>query len=281
MSEASDADVVAGFGDEWSRFDQAVRTEADLRQSFDRYFAVFPWDRLPAEPRGFDLGCGSGRWARFVAERCGSLTCIDPAQKALDVAQRNLADHPNVDFLHAAAGALPLAGEEYDFGYSLGVLHHTPDPSLGLRDAVRILRPGAPFLVYVYYALDNRPVWFRAIWRVTNGVRTLVSRLPHPLRYGTSQVIAVGVYWPLSRLARLAERLGRNPDRIPLSGYRDKPFYVLRTDALDRFGTRIEHRFTREGVVEWMEAAGLERITVSDGEPYWCAVGFKPATTSA
>ena len=66
-----DADTVAGFGREWMSFDQSALEESELRKIFDQYFALFPWQRLPAAAVGFDLGCGSGRWARLVAERVG------------------------------------------------------------------------------------------------------------------------------------------------------------------------------------------------------------------
>lgn len=270
-----DSDVVAGFGDEWSRFSQDRRTESELRQTFERYFSIFPWELVATSSVGFDLGCGSGRWARFVSQRCGRLVCIDASEEALQVAQRLLAEQSNTEFHCASAGDLPFADDTFDFGYSLGVLHHTPEPLVGLRDAVRVLRPGAPLLVYLYYALDNRPAWFRFTWRLTDVVRRGVSRAPHPIRYALSQVLAVTVYWPLARFARVVARLGGPADRIPLAGYSDKPFYVMRTDALDRFGTRIEHRFTREGVIEAMSAAGLVDVRVSDTAPYWCAVGVK------
>jgi len=140
-----------------------------------------------------------------------------------------------------------------------------------------VLKPGSPFLVYVYYALDDRPPWFRALWRATNAIRLAVSRLPHRLRYFVSQVFAAVVYWPLARAALVAEKVGRNPELMPLSAYRKKPFYVMRTDALDRFGTRIEHRFTRSALVEWMDRAGLERVEVGAAAPFWCATGLKKA----
>ena len=49
----------------------------------------------------------------------------------------------------------------------------------------------------------------------------------------------------------------------------------MRTDALDRFGTRLEQRFTRSEIEEMMRKAGLERIEFSSDLPYWCAVGFR------
>jgi SAM-dependent methyltransferase len=178
-------------------------------------------------------------------------------------------------FVQSAAGELPIRDCSLDFGYCLGVLHHTPDPLVGLTDAVRSLKPGAPILVYLYYALDNRPPWFRSLWRVSDALRRRVSRWPFRLRYIISQLIAAVVYLPLARLAALMERTGRDVDGFPLSAYRHRGFYLMRNDALDRFGTRLERRFTRPEVAELLGAAGLERVTV-EGPPYWCAVGYKP-----
>lgn len=272
-----DRGVVAGFGAEWSRFDQSRRSEEDLRATFESYFRLFPWGRLPEGASGFDLGCGSGRWAKFVAGRVGSLLCVDASREALAVARRNLVNCANVSFQQGSAGCLPLAARSFDFGYSLGVLHHIPSPALGLADAVRLLKPGAPLLLYLYYALDDRPGWYRAIWKAANAGRVFVSALPTRPRHAVCEAIALAVYWPLSRAARLVERLGLDCNRIPLAAYRHKPLYVLRTDALDRFGTRIEHRFTREHLVRLMESCGLERVSVSPLAPFWCAVGFARA----
>ena len=83
------------------------------------------------------------------------------------------------------------------------------------------------------------------------------------------------VYFPLARTAGLLEKLGLNVESLPLSVYRHHSFYTMRTDALDRFGTRLEQRFTRAQITEMMQSAELENIRFSDGFPFWCAVGFK------
>jgi hypothetical protein len=62
---------------------------------------------------------------------------------------------------------------------------------------------------------------------------------------------------------------------VPLSNYRNKSFYSMRTDALDRLGTRLEHRFTQAEIRRMMEAAGLDDIRFSPTVPFWCAVGIK------
>jgi SAM-dependent methyltransferase len=272
-----DRRTVDGFGDEWRRFDQRVVSAEEQAALFAAYFAVFPWDALPAGAVGFDLGCGSGRWARQVAPRVGRLHAIDPAADALAVARANLAGCANVELHHAGVDTIPLADGSMDFGYSLGVLHHVPDTAAGLRDCVRKLKPGAPFLLYLYYAFDNRPWWFRQVWRASDLVRRGVSRLPPGARYAASQALAAGVYWPLARGARVLDRLGVDVERVPLSAYRDRSFYVMRNDALDRFGTRLEQRFTRAEMQALMERAGLERVRFHAGVPYWTAVGYRRA----
>jgi ubiquinone/menaquinone biosynthesis C-methylase UbiE len=272
-----DEEVVEGFGDEWSRFDQEAFAGDEFERTFAAYFRVFPWDDLPPDAVGFDLGCGSGRWARGVAPRVGRLHCIDASSAALAVARRNLAGEDNVEFHHASVDSIPLDRESMDFGYCLGVLHHVPDTEAGMREAVTQLKPGAPFLVYLYYSFDNQPAWYRYLWKGSDLLRAGVSRTPLPLRYALSQLIAGAVYYPLARTARVAEKLGANVHSFPLSMYRNLSFYVMRTDSLDRFGTRLEQRFSRAEIEAMMSRAGLTDIRFSEEPPYWCAAGIRGA----
>jgi SAM-dependent methyltransferase len=268
-----DAKTVEGFGDEWSRFDQIGMADYDSKRLFESYFSVFPWTKLTKNSVGFDLGCGSGRWAKLAAPRVGKLHCIDPSN-AIDVARKNLQDIGNCEFHQAGVDDIPLMDYSMDFGYSLGVLHHIPDSQAALTSCVAKLKPGAPFLVYLYYKFDNRPVWFQFLWKMSELIRAVVSRLPYGLRYQVSQVIAFFIYWPLARFAGLAESTGLNVKNFPLSFYRNCGFYVMRTDALDRFGTPLEQRFTKAQISKMMHVAGLADIKFSDNAPFWCAVGY-------
>ncbi|MGF1644438.1 MAG: class I SAM-dependent methyltransferase [Thiotrichales bacterium] len=270
-----DDTVVAGFGDEWTRFDQTGLPDAERKRWFEAYFAVFPWYRLDPTAVGFDLGCGSGRWAALVAPRVGRLLCVDASEAALAVARRNLEHLDNCELIHASVDGLPFADASMDFGYSLGVLHHVPDTRAGIAACVRKLKPGAPFLVYLYYAFDNRPGWFRVAWKLSDLLRGVVSRAPHGVRYALSQALAALLYWPLARGARWLERRGFEVTHLPLSAYRDSAFYVMRNDALDRFGTRLERRFTRAEIETLLHEAGLRDVRVHDGVPFWCAAGIK------
>lgn len=279
MIEAGNVDrkTVDGFGDEWTRFQQDGLSTQARQQIFNDYFRIFPWQSLPPDAIGADMGCGSGRWAMEVAPRVGRLLLVDASHAALNVARKNLSGAANVDFHEASIGELPMADASLDFAYSLGVLHHMPDTFSAIRSIFGKLKPGAPFLVYLYYRFDNRGPLFRGLWWLSDAARRVVSRLPHAPRYVVSQIIAALVYYPLSRMAGLASKVGISSKGWPLSYYADKPFYVLRTDALDRFGTRLEQRFTRREIEDMLLKAGFVDVEFSDAAPYWCAVARKPA----
>jgi ubiquinone/menaquinone biosynthesis C-methylase UbiE len=273
-----DPKVARGFGREWSTFRQDTDhlSQQQRQEIFDDYFRIFPWHLLPpGGGAGIDVGCGTGRWSMLVAPRVAHLHLIDASAEALAVAKQNLSAIKNVSYHAASVADMPLPAGSLDFAYSLGVLHHVPDTQSAIEAIAEILKPGAPFLVYLYYALDNRPIWYRALWRVSNLARIMISRLPHPMRLIVSQMIATLIYWPLARAAGLLSRSGWPPRSLPLSYYADKSFYVMRTDAYDRFCTRLEKRFTRREIEEMLDRAGFENIVFSDRVPFWCAVGIK------
>jgi SAM-dependent methyltransferase len=265
--------TIRGFGAEWSAFDQSALRGEEYQRIFDGYFRIFPFDSLSAKAEGFDLGCGSGRWAKSVAARVGKLHCIDASPLAVEVARKNLSGLMNIDFHVASVESIPLEDGSQDFGYSLGVLHHVPDTKSALSACARKLKIGAPFLVYLYYGFDNRPKWFRLLWTLSEVPRWLIARMPFALRRILTDGIALAIYWPLARSAGLLQRLGCNVSNMPLTTYRDLSFYTMRTDALDRFGTRLEQRFTRAEIKQMMEAAGLTDVLFSDLQPFWVAVG--------
>ena len=266
-------DVIEGFGEEWTRFDQTGLTPEERAAAFAAYFEVFPWNDLPPDAEGFDLGCGSGRWAALVAPRVGTIHCVDPSD-AIDVARQNLADFSNVRFHRRTAAELPFEPGSMDFGYSLGVLHHVADTEGALRKAVEALKPGAPLLVYLYYALDNRSRWFRALWQASDAARRVIARQPSAVRQRICDGLAGAVYFPLARSAAAAERLHVDVSGWPLSAYRHRSFYAMRTDALDRFGTRLEKRYTRDQMEALLRDAGLTDIRFCSSV-FWCAVGTR------
>ena len=273
-----DLQVTRGFSREWSAFRQdSDHLSQQQRQAiFNDYFRIFPWHLLPAGGGvGLDVGCGTGRWSVLVAPRVQHLHLLDASAEALSVAKQNLRSMNNVSYHLDSVAAIPLPPKSLDFAFSLGVLHHVPDTEAAIAAMADKLKPNAPFLIYLYYALDNRPIWYRLFWRITDLARLIVSRLPHPLRLAISQTVAALIYWPLARVARFVAQRGRSASALPLSYYADKSFYVMRTDAYDRFCTRLEKRFRRSEIERMLMRAGFKDITFSDKQPFWCAVGIR------
>lgn len=275
--------VVKGFGEEWQAFDHGSMDQRELAAMFEAYFTSFPWSELPPGAVGFDAGSGSGRWASLVAPRVSELHLIDASDSAMGVARDRLAASPNALFHVISLESVRLEdlglAAACDFGYCLGVLHHLEDPLSGLVRCVALLKPGAPFLIYVYHALEHLPAWQRAVWRISDVLRRGISRLPRRTRVWVTGAIALTVYLPLSSLARLIEVLGFEPSGVPLAAYRQRSFYVLRNDALDRFGTRVEKRFTRASLVELLSRAGLDRVEILDGHP-WLILAYRANLSS-
>jgi len=271
-----DQKVIEDFGDEWTDFTYESKTidQAELEKNFFQYFSIFPWNNIPNDAEGFDMGCGSGRWAQFVAPKVHSLNCIEPS-KALDIAKVNLQKLDNISFFHETTDSCSLNDQSQDFGYCLGVLHHIPDTQQALSDCARLLKKGAPFLLYLYYNLDNKPIWYRYIWKLSDFVRNIISILPRPIKKVFCLLIAALIYFPLSRLALFIELFGFNVSNFLLSDYRNKPFYQMRNDALDRFGTRLEQRFSRQKIEDMLLESGFQDISFSEEMPFWTSISYK------
>ena len=270
-----DNKVVKGFGEEWDSYNQSTLSEIEAKDLFNRYFNIFPDNFLQNNKVGIDIGCGSGRWAKQIAPLVKELHCVDASDQALGIAKKNLADFDNCIFYHINTDALESLNKTFDFGYSLGVLHHIPDTNKALTDSVSVLKEGAPFLLYLYFAFDNKPFWYKVFWKISEPIRYILSRTSFPVRKSITTLIALFIYFPLSRLALIIDKLGIKFDNMPLSSYKDTSFYTMRTDALDRFGTRLEQRFTKKEICTMMQNAGLTNIEFSNDIPYWTALGYK------
>ncbi len=266
--------VINSFGEEWKKFDQSKLNKFELNKIFKDYFKIFPWKSISKRSIGFDMGCGSGRWAKVVAPRVGLLNCIEPSL-AIDVAKKNLGQNKNIKFIQLAIEDVNLKPASQDFGYCLGVLHHTENTQKNLNKCISLLKRNAPFLVYLYYKFDNRNLIYFLIWKFSDILRRIISRLPEILKFFFSDLLAIFIYYPFAKVAFILDKINFNVKNIPLSYYKNLSFYTMRTDSRDRFGTYLEKRYTKKEIKNMLEKAGLRNIKFSKKAPYWCAVGFK------
>lgn len=272
--------TVQSFGEEWLRFENFSKEE--IEGAGAEYFDIVTEKMLHSEARVLDVGCGTGRWSKYLAPRVGFIEAIDPSD-AVFSAVKLLRESPNVRVAQAGVGNIPFADESFHFVLSLGVLHHLPDTQKAIDECTKKIKPGGWFLLYLYYSLDNRGHFFRFVFYWVCALRTLISSLPAKKKQSICDFIALFVYWPLARTCALLSFLGGESlaEKLPLYYYRKKSFYIMRNDSLDRFGTPLEKRFSRLEINEMLAKAGLENITFSSKAPYWHVVAQKPVAISS
>lgn len=267
-----DRKVVDSFGEEWSKFHHF--SQEDIDQLGDMYFDIITDEMVNSNTYGFDLGCGTGRWTKVLADRIGFMEAIDPSD-AIFTADELLKDDENVRLSRGSSDNIPFEDETFDFGMSIGVLHHIPNTQQAMRNCVEKVKKGGHFYTYLYYNFEDRGFLFKTIFGIVDGMRQVVSSLSPRLKKFVCDIIAVTIYMPLVLIARLFAKIGMDniAKKVPLYFYHDQSFYIIRNDALDRFGTALEQRFSRQEVISMMKKAGLDDIIVSDNAPYWHAVG--------
>ncbi len=269
----ADARTIESFGEEWNRF--SAFSDAELKKAGDQYFDIVTPDMLPAHSVALDIGCGMGRWSKYISPRVAFVEAIDPGPAVL-AAVPFLHPCRNVRVTQAGYGDIPFENESFDFVFSLGVVHHVPDTSGAIKEAASKVKRGGWLLLYIYYSLDNRGGWYRWLFSLSDVARRMISRLPRGLKVVVCDLIAIVVYLPFVLLARVITWFGGHARKgLPLSYYADKPFKVIRNDALDRFGTPLEKRFSREDIARMLTAAGLSDVVFSDSAPYWHVVARK------
>ena len=270
-----DKKTVEDFGEEWNKYNQSSIPDEELKKSWNQYFDMFSFEELSNDSEGFDMGCGSGRWAKFVANKVHLLNCVDPSEKALNVAKRNLSNFSNIRYFNASVNDNILKENSQDFGYCLGVLHHIPDTLEGIKACAKLLKKNAPFLLYLYYNFENRSSFFKLIWRLSDFIRKIISSLSPKTKIFITSIIAYLIYYPLARFVFISEKLGIDVSNLPLSDYRNKPIYFMKTDALDRFGTRLEKRFSKDEIKRMLQEAGFRDIRFSKNMPFWVSISRK------
>jgi SAM-dependent methyltransferase len=177
---------------------------------------------------------------------------------------------------------LPLRQSSFDMVYSLGVLHHLPEPEAGFQEILRYGRPGADVLVYLYWSLNDEPRWKKRLLNLVAMVRRVTTRLPFPLLRAFSWCVAVGCEICFVAPYRVLRntRWKRFAETLPLKLYANFPFRLLYQDQFDRFSAPIENRYDREEVEGWLMRSGLENWDIIRGSG-WRAMGKVPSSSTA
>jgi len=271
--ENLDQGVIDSFGHEWATYDYG---ETETSEALDAQFMAYcaPIDLTQFNPKtslAGDFGAGSGRWSSRLSPHFSLVYALEPSDGANSVLKNKFSNDPKIVVLQETVGSNSIPLASLDLAMSLGVLHHIPDTGLAIKDVSRRIKPGGVFLCYLYYSLENKPAYYKMIFKAVDGVRRVISVLPQRLKQFVTSLIAGVIYWPLARFSKVLNKLGINTSNVPLHHYADMPFVMLANDALDRFGTTLEQRFSKAEITEMLHVADFDISTLkfSDIEPFW------------
>ena len=202
-----------------------------------------------------DVGCGMGRYAEVVSRWGARVVGID-LSAAVEAAARNLAGYP-ATILQADVFSLPFAEESFDYIYSLGVLHHTPDCESAFKRLPRLAKPGGRIAIWLYSGYNK---WYRLsdIYRAVT--RRMPPKLLHSLCYGT--IPLYGIHKVLRTIPLMGKPIsGVLRHLIPMSFDQDPRWRVL--DTFDWYSPWYQSKHTYEEVFRWFEDCGLEDLHVA------------------
>src|SRR5437868_2399068 len=232
---------VASFGRQWNRYDVA-RDEED-----EAVFTVKTGTN-PHDLKGklvLDAGCGGGRYAR-LAGRCGAKVVGVDLSAAVEKAAGLCDDLPDVAIVQADLLDLPLAEGAFDLAFSIGVLHHSPDPRRAFAQVAARVKPGGTLAVWLYRKNTPPQEWVNTLLRA--GTTRLPARLLETFCVGLGGLGALPV-------------LNKTLNKI--ANFSNHPDWTLRVcDNFDWYAPRYQSHHTVDELKEWFRAEGFEGLRV-------------------
>lgn len=240
---------VENFGFEWTIHNKTQLDNSTSDESERTFRAKTGF--TPEQLKGklvLDVGCGMGRFSDVVSTWGATVVGID-LSRAVDSAQRNIGERENVHIAQADIYELPFRKETFDFVFSIGVLHHTPNTKAAFDKLPKLLRKSGKIAIWVYTSYGA----YR--WRFSDFYRRVTPRLPKRLLHALSYA-AVPLYYAykvpiFGLLCRLL---------LPVSSHPKPEWRVL--DTFDWYSPRYQWKHSYEEVFPWFEEQGLTDIRV-------------------
>ena len=196
-----------------------------------------------------DAGVGAGRFAEIVANKGGEIVGVDLSQ-AIDAAYQNIGRRPNVHLVQADIMAMPFREGTFDLAYSVGVLHHTPDPERAFSRVASVVRKGGAFAIYVYARYGPSA-------RFSDAIRQVTTRMPYAVLRAVA-ALAVPAYY-LYRVPVISGPLGMV---LPISQHPNWRWRWL--DTFDWYSPKYQFKYLYPEVFRWFQANGFRDVELFD-----------------
>jgi SAM-dependent methyltransferase len=245
------------FGYQWNWF-RTVQLDSlnHTSGSDEALFGATGWtDEEYRGRRLFDAGVGAGRFADRASAKGAEVFGVDLTM-AVDAAFRNIGRRPNVHLFQADIFALPFREDAFDLAYSIGVLHHTPDPRAAFARVADTVRPGGKFAVYMYARYGSSH-------RASDLIRKLTTRLPLRVMWALSTA-AIPLYYVyrtpvIGKALRLAAPISMEPE----ARWRW-------LDTFDWYTPKYQFKFLYPEIFRWFRDNGFHDVEIFDGPIRMC-----------
>ncbi len=234
---------VASFGRQWNRYDVA-RDEED-----EATFAV----KTGIDPRTLDgrlvldAGCGGGRYAKLAGRFGAKVVGVD-LSAAVEKAAALCAGLPNVAIVQADLLDLPIAERVFDIAFSIGVMHHSPDPRRAFAQVAARVKPGGQLAVWLYRKNTPPQEW------LNSALRAVTTRLP--ARVLEPLCVGLGVMGSVPGVKRTLNKV---------ANFSNHPDWTLRVcDNFDWYAPKYQSHHTVEELSAWFRDEGFDNLRVLD-----------------
>lgn len=259
--------TIDDFGEQWTHYPENTGAYAEKETLADIFGPLLALDELRGR-KVAEIGSGTGRIVNMLLDAgAGQVTALEPSE-AMAACRRNTAGRSDrIRYVREPGERLPEDG--FDFVFSIGVLHHIPDPRPVLAAAHRALAPGGRCLVWIYGREGNE-----AYLRLALPLRAVTTRLPHAALHLLSYALAV----PLNAYIFLCRFL-----RLPMRDYMTRvlgnwDFATRRLTIYDQLNPATARYYRREEALELLAGAGFRDLRIHHRHGYsWTVIGAKPA----
>lgn len=239
------------FGFQWNWFRTVQLDSANGTHESERTLhAATGWTEADYHGRlVLDAGVGAGRYAEIVAQHGGEVVGID-LTTAVDAAYLNIGRRERVHLAQADIFAMPFRSEAFDLAYSIGVLHHTPDPRMAFARVAAAVKSGGSLAVYLYarYGPDHY---------IMDAYRAVTTRLPLWLMLGLAAA-AIPLYY-VDRIPGAGKVLHR---LCPISLHPNWRWRWL--DTFDIYTPRYQWKFLYPEVFRMFLDNGFRDVQIFD-----------------
>jgi SAM-dependent methyltransferase len=262
------ARTAVNFGWQWHAF-------TEQHEQFGDEFREWLYPVTPDDLRGkrvLDAGCGKGRHV-FLAADFGAEHIVGlDLSSAVDVARRQTSHLAMADIVQGDLLTPPLVEGTFDLVYSIGVVHHVPDPGKAIEVLARCVRPGGVLHVWVYGYEGNA-----LVRRLVDPVRRILARYVPP---GTVRAWTLPPAVVLTALARLLRRIGPVP-LLPYQAYLRRlggySVHHIWTIIYDQLMAPTTHYVKCGDLEGWFRSAGLTNVRIRNSRGMsWTATGQRP-----